>query len=553
MSTEGTKPEDIQIDAVDAGHGQHTVTAILGERTLHRDTLKLNADQRRKQFVNGVLKTLPNLNGDAEAFRTHLAEQLLRLSIVPPGPANAAQQAGDLPEIDVRRVVRPELFHTATVSGLTVPIINDAGGKLLARWRTYLRWASGKREIVDTPERVILTDGTALYVSPDPGTPDASNPPAWSAASRRRWASGETSPQPTAVFRTLCERISYFIDFAGESAPGTVATLACWTILTYAYPAWDAVPYLNIGGPLGSGKTRVIDVLGRVAFRPLTTSNVTAPTLFRTLHASGGTLLCDEAERLKQSTPDQQELQSVLLAGYRRGGTATRLEPLPEGGFRPVRFEVYGPKVLACIANLPPALNSRCIPITMFRSASDSPKPSRRLDSDEPTWQSIRDDLHVIALEYGPEWMNAANRSDVVPPGVSGRAYELWQPILAVAAWLDGLGATGLLEILKKHALATLAAMKDDAVPEADEILLEVLTKKIQNGEKPTTKELLDEAANCDPTTFKMWHPKTVSARLSSYGIKTPKKLNGKREYRDVTTARLKEIQDRYGVDLGLA
>ena len=29
-------------------------------------------------------------------------------------------------------------------------------------------------------------------------------------------------------------------------------------------------------------------------------------------------------------------------------------------------FDVYGPKALACIAGLPPALASRCIPVTMF-------------------------------------------------------------------------------------------------------------------------------------------------------------------------------------------
>jgi hypothetical protein len=55
---------------------------------------------------------------------------------------------------------------------------------------------------------------------------------------------------------------------------------------------------------------------------------MTGPALFRTHHAAGGALLYDEAERLRQSTPDQQELQSMLLAGYKRGGCATRLEPV---------------------------------------------------------------------------------------------------------------------------------------------------------------------------------------------------------------------------------
>ena len=45
--------------------------------------------------------------------------------------------------------------------------------------------------------------------------------------------------------------------------------MAFWAMLTYCYQAWDAVPYLYIGGPLGSGKSRLFEVLGRLAFRPL--------------------------------------------------------------------------------------------------------------------------------------------------------------------------------------------------------------------------------------------------------------------------------------------
>ena len=48
-----------------------------------------------------------------------------------------------------------------------------------------------------------------------------------------------------------------------------MATLALWSVLTYCYQAWDAVPYLNIGGPIRSGKTRLFEILSRLAFRPL--------------------------------------------------------------------------------------------------------------------------------------------------------------------------------------------------------------------------------------------------------------------------------------------
>ena len=159
--------------------------------------------------------------------------------------------------------------------------------------------------------------------------------------------------------------MAYFIDLPQEHAPGISATLTLWVVLTYCYLAWDAVPYLYVGGPLGSGKSRVFEILARLVFRPLGSSSMSGPALFRTLHSQGGTLLLDEAERLKQTQdPGTGEIVAMLLAGYKRGGQATRLEPVGET-FKMVNFDVYGPKAMACIAALPPALASRAIGLTM--------------------------------------------------------------------------------------------------------------------------------------------------------------------------------------------
>jgi hypothetical protein len=374
----------------------------------------------------------------------------------------------------------------------------------------------------------------------------------WSAAARRAWLGGAAAPDPADLFRRLCERLAHFLDLPAETAAGTTATLALWTLLTYCFQAWGAVPYLYIGGPLSSGKSRVFEILARLVFRALATSNLTGPALFRTLHDRGGTLLYDEAERLRHATPDQQEILSMLLAGYKRGGQATRLEPVGDS-FRPVAFEVFGPKALACVAGLPPTLASRCIPLTMFRAGPNSAKPARRIDADPAVWQALRDDLHALALEHGPDWQLLAARTDVCPPGIHGRAQELWQPILALAEWMQTHGAQGLLGVVQGHALATVDSDKDDAVPEFDETLLEILAVFVSSGDKPTPGEILTRAKECDPATFEKWPAQAVSRRLKAYGIATPRKSHGQRRYRDVTLDQLRRVQDHYGIDLGIA
>jgi hypothetical protein len=391
-----------------------------------------------------------------------------------------------------------------------------------------------------------------VWLHPRPAEPSVQTAPGWTAASRRAWLGGAAARDPAEVFKNLCESIAHFIDLPPDVAAGTTATLALWTLLTYCYQAWDAVPYLFVGGPLGSGKSRVFDILARLAFRPLLTANLTAPALFRTLHDRGGTLLFDEAERLKQSNPEVQEILSMLLAGYRRGGQATRLEKVGDG-FQPVAFDVYGPKALACIAGLPPALASRCIPVTMFRAGPDSPKPRRRIDADTAGWERLRDDLHVLALEHGGEWPELSRRSDVCPTGVDGRSYELWQPLLALAAWVEGRGARGLLRLLQEHALATVEAGRDELTAEADETLLEILAEFVRRGTAPSPGDILRKAKERDPATFDRWIARTVSGRLQNYGIRRPKKSHGQRLYRDVTLEKLRRIQRHYGIDLDLA
>src|SRR5262249_31299489 len=152
-----------------------------------------------------------------------------------------------------------------------------------------------------------LPDESRLWIYPIPGTPPMNSPPAWSSSERKTWLQGATAPDPVLVFKEVCERIAFYIELPPDVAAGMVATLTLWSLLTYCFQAWDAVPYLYVGGPMGSGKSTLFGILNRLVYRPLASSNLTAPALFRTLHDRGGTLLFDEAERLRQTTPDQQE------------------------------------------------------------------------------------------------------------------------------------------------------------------------------------------------------------------------------------------------------
>lgn len=499
-------------------------------RRLHQKA-KIAPAQTERELVRFASEWIDSHNSDAETD---------------------ARQAPDAPELDAREIVRPERFILPELSGLSVPAMVPAGDQVIGQWWCYLRWRDGRRERRVLKSTIEGPDGRRLWVYPKPADATPNMRPGWSAEARRRWLEGEPAPSAAEVFRQVCERVAWFVDLPASNAAGIGATVGLWALLSYVYHAWPAVPYLYVGGTLGSGKSRLFEVLSRLVFRPFGSSSLSPAAMFRTLHAGGGVLLLDEAERLRDTRdPGMGELLAMLLAGYKAGGTAARLEPVGEKGFHTVLFQVFGPKALACIAGLPPALVSRCIPIAMIRAAPDSPKPRRRIDAHPERWQSIRDALHALALEHGPTWLELAARADVCPAGLSGRDYELWQPLLALAAFVEQEGADGLLRLVQEHALEVIEGARDEQIPERDQTLLKALADAVRSGERPTPGELLERAKTSEPDGFGRWTPRAVSEYLKRYGLTTCK-TDGRKRYSRVSLADLERVQISYGVDLGI-
>ena len=184
--------------------------------------------------------------------------ELLRLAADLAAKPEAPADPSGLPELDAAAIVRPERFITPEVSGLAVPSMTTMGDKVQGRWLLYLRWADGKRERRPMAPALDLPDGRRLWIHPEPSEPTPNTKPGWSAAARKRWMEGEPAPDPAEVFKAMATMFARFIDLPAAHAPGVTATAVCWAMLTYCYQAWDAVPYLYIGGPLGSGKVSAI-------------------------------------------------------------------------------------------------------------------------------------------------------------------------------------------------------------------------------------------------------------------------------------------------------
>jgi hypothetical protein len=457
-------------------------------------------------------------------------------------------KAGEVELVD-GQVIRPDCFHLGDLSGISVARQLLKNGEPHMDWVLYVRHADGGR-VVQELKPYLQLDERRLYVRPVPPAPYPGMAGGWSPAGRNQWLAGRAEASPEKFYSDTAAALARFLDLPPDTAAGTISTLICWVTLTYIFPAFSAVPYLLLSGPAGSGKSRVLELLERLAFKPFSASNLTNAVLFRSLNSFGGTLLLDEAEQLRDNrSPEVKELMSSLLAGYRSGKFVCRMEPTAEGGFSLSHFAVYGPKAIACINEVPAPLAQRCIQIPMFRSPPGSDKPRQRLEAFDSIWQALRDAAHAIALDFGCDWPRLASLQDVCPE-MSGRNYELWQPLLAIASWFEDHGVQGLLSFMQGHALAAIDSVKDQSTPADDELLLRTLARAVFRGDRPTAKDVLAAASLEEPTTFQRWSPKAVAAHLRRYGL-IAMKSHGRHEYKP-SNDDLARIETNYGIDLGL-
>lgn len=513
------------------------------------DTLDPSKAEARRKLLRQAGKQL----GEAAELE-ELAEQLEAVAagdIVPEPAAPTAAELAVAEEVEGNFIVRPErcfiVGEVEALSAITVPVRLRSAEGISSAWRCYIRRGED-REAIALPSSLEV-DGITYYVSPEPAPPGKSMAEGWSKASRFQWlASGRDVLMPAELLDALVEAFACFIEIPEELAEGTYRLLALFAVLTHNSPAFTAVPYLSINGPSGSGKSRVLDCLKHVAFRPLLVSSTTAPAIFRTLDNRGGTLLFDEAEQLNTAESGSTgELYPCLLAGYKRDGVASRCDGEDN---EPKEFSVYGPKVLTSIRELPETLASRCINLVMTRSRRGSVKALKSPDDRKhaPMWQRLRDALHTHAVNRGREMLLLAEPEAVVPKAMFPRSREIWSPLLQLAQLFEQEGAAGLLGTMQGFATGKAEVAEQLLVPDLDAAILRaaVYLSREGSGATPTAGEIASRAQVADIGSI--ISGRMVGSVLRRYGI-SHRILHGRYIY-ELSPKAVVELEDRYGIPL---
>lgn len=119
-----------------------------------------------------------------------------------------------------------------------------------------------------------------------------------------------------------------------------------YVLFTWIYDCFNELPYLRAMGDYGCGKSRFLKTIGSLCYKPMFTAGATTISpIFRIIDTFKGTLVLDEADlRISDTT---SEIVKILNCGFSKGVPVLRSEEKRGGGYNPVSFDVYCPKIIA--------------------------------------------------------------------------------------------------------------------------------------------------------------------------------------------------------------
>ena len=117
-----------------------------------------------------------------------------------------------------------------------------------------------------------------------------------------------------------------------------------YVLFTWLYEKFNELPYLRARGDFGSGKSRFLQTIGMLCYKPVFTSGATTSSpLFRIINEVHGTLILDEAD-FKHSDM-ASDVVKILNTGYQKGTPILRSEG--KGTFEVKAYDVFCPKIIA--------------------------------------------------------------------------------------------------------------------------------------------------------------------------------------------------------------
>ncbi|MGZ5799591.1 MAG: hypothetical protein ACXWJZ_03065 [Burkholderiaceae bacterium] len=277
----------------------------------------------------------------------------------------------------------------------------------------------------------------------------------------------------------LLSDIGAYIDRYVDLSESFRDIAVAYVLFSWVYDAFNELPYLRFRGDFGSGKTRALQVIGGICYKPFFASGAsTVSPIFHTLDLFRGTLLFDETDF--RFSDERSEIIKIFNNGNVRGMPVLRTMVTPQNEFDPRAFSVFGPKLVSMRHRFDDdALESRFLTEEMGCRKLRADIPINLPDTQETEAAQLRNRL----LMYRFRHFHRAHIDDtLVDAQLSARTNQILTPLFSLVE-------DGALRVKIQAAASALdARVKAERADIPEALVLEVIQGLIAQDE---TKEII--------------------------------------------------------------
>lgn len=313
-----------------------------------------------------------------------------------------------------------------------------------------------------------------------------------------------------------------------------------YVLFTWMYDRFNEVPYLRAIGDFGSGKSRFLQTIGALCYKPTFTGGATTPSpIFRIVNEVKGTLIIDEADfKFSDMT---SEIVKILNTGYQSGMPVLRSEG--KGTFEVKAYDVYCPKIVATRETFSDkALESRFLVEEMGSSSLRSDIPRTLDESFYNDARNIRNKLLMWRLQH---YFKPLHKREELIVGIHPRLNQIVVPLLTV------IKDESIREKLKNFIIKYNAELiADRGLSWESDIVFAILKlEHEQNASDLTVKEITEELNREVDISEDTLQPRKVGWYLrTKLQLKTQKTRKGFVLNLALNRKRLDMWKERFGI-----
>lgn len=317
---------------------------------------------------------------------------------------------------------------------------------------------------------------------------------------------------------------------------------AHYVLFPWLFDDFSELPYLRVQGDYGSGKSRFLQTVGSLCYKPIFASGAsTVSPLFRILDSVSGTLVIDEGDF--RFSDEKADIIKILNNGNAEGFPVLRSEATPTGEYNPRAFRVFGPKLVATRGPFDDrALESRCITEVMGTRRLRRDVPLNLPPSFHAEALSLRNQLLLYRFRHAGE---ARPLETVLDRALEPRVAQVFGPLVAT---LDDEQSAERLARLARGYSRDLVGERRASV-EAD--VLSVVEELRQQESGPIRLQVI---AKTVATRHRSLYgdsatPRWIGSILRRLGLR-PRKTEGTYALTPEDFPRLAGLVERYGIEV---